>query len=113
MNIRALLTFGLLLAPTTCFASDPTGLLILFTIPFLLLSVLIALAIAKVSKTGLGYVGLGILAALNFLPGLFLTIEIMTRGRGDILLGAIHAAAYGLLLIPFRILTNRLKLPKQ
>jgi len=108
MSTRTILALGLLFAPATCFASDPTGLLFLFTIPVLLISLLTAFAIAFASKTKRGYSGLIVLAVLNFLPGIFLTIELLRHER-SLIPGFVHAVAYCLLLVPFKALQKRLK----
>lgn len=110
MNSRTILALGLLLAPATCFASDPTGLLFLFTVPVLLISLLIAFALACFSKTTRGFSGLLVLAALNLLPGIFLTLELFRHER-SVIPGMVHMAAYCLLLIPFGILRRRLGKP--
>ena len=101
---RALLS-GLALVPGTCLASDPRPMIYLFTVPVLIVSLLIAYAIATKSQTRFGYAWLAVLLLVNAYPGLNLAFSDV---GGLTFNAAIHLLFLFLFVPAFFVLHGRL-----
>jgi hypothetical protein len=86
------------------------GVLFVFTLPLLAISLLIAFIVACTGKGVWAYVTLALVIVVNAPPGLALTQEIATHGH-DLVGAIIHAAAYLALLVPPFILYQRVRPP--